>query len=125
MSEVKKKILFMDDEPDQITMVSLRLAKNGYTVVSASDGEEGLKKAVEEKPDLILMDVLMPGLDGFEVCRRLRKNPVTKHIPIISTTAAGVDDIEAQCLAAGADACVRKPYDSADLLSKIRQFLKK
>lgn len=125
MTEKKKKILFMDDEPDQITMVSLRLAKNGYSVVSAADGEEGLKKAVEEKPDLILMDVLMPGLDGFEVCRRLRKDPRTRHIPIISTTAAGVDDIEERCLAAGADGCVRKPYDSADLLARIRSFLEK
>lgn len=125
MSEKKKKILFVDDEPDQVTMVSLRLAKNGYTVVSAADGEEGLRKAFEEKPDLILMDVLMPGLDGFEVCRRLRKDPATKHIPIISTTAAGVDDIESQCLAAGADACVRKPYDSADLLAKIRKLFEK
>ena len=125
MSEKKKKILFIEDEPDQIMMVSLRLKKSGYEPISSSNGEEGLQKAVTEKPDLILVDVLMPGMDGFEVCRRLRKNPATKRIPIISTTAAGMDDVEHQCIAAGADACVRKPYDSEDLLAKIRYLLDK
>jgi CheY-like chemotaxis protein len=121
----KKKILFIEDEADQIMMISLRLEKNGYEVIASMSGEEGVKMAEREKPDLILVDVLMPGIDGFEVCRRLRKNSATKNIPIISTTAAGMDDIEHQCLSAGADDCVRKPYDSADLLMKIHRLLKK
>jgi CheY-like chemotaxis protein len=125
MAEKKKKILFIEDEPDQIVMISLRLERNGYKVISSLDGEEGIEMAVKEKPDLILADVIMPGIDGFEVCRRLRKNPTTKHIPIISTTAAGMDDVEHQCLTAGADDCVRKPYDSADLLLKIKRLLDK
>lgn len=125
MHEKKKKILFIEDEPGQIAMISLRLEKNGYEMISSMDGAEGLKMAVKENPDLILVDVIMPGIDGFEVCRRLRKNPVTKHIPIISTTAAGIDDVEHQCIAAGADDCVRKPYDSADLLKKVRRLLEK
>jgi len=125
MNGKKKKILFIEDEPDQIMMISLRLKKNGYDVVSSMDGETGLQMAVKEKPDLALVDVLMPGMDGFEVCRRLRKDPATKHIPIISTTAAGMDDVERQCIAAGADDCVRKPYDSADLLMKINRLLEK
>jgi len=125
MAEKKKKILFIDDEPDQIMMISLRLKKNGYAVISAMDGEQGLKKVAGEKPDLILLDVLMPGIDGLEVCRRLRKDPATKHIPIVATTAAGADDIELQCITAGADDCVRKPYDSPDLLMKIRKLLEK
>ena len=123
MSEKKIKILFVEDEPEQIRMISLRLEKNGYEVISSMDGEEGLRSAALEKPDLILVDVIMPGIDGFEVCRRLRRDLETKHIPIISTTAAGMDDVEQQCIAAGADDCVRKPYDSADLLSKIRHLL--
>jgi len=94
-------------------------------VISAMDGEEGFKMAIREKPSLILVDVVMPGIDGFEVCRRLRKDPATKHIPIISTTAAGMDDVERQCITAGADDCVRKPYDSADLLRKIHRLLEK
>ncbi len=125
MSEKKKRILFIEDEPDQIVMISLRLEKNGYEVISAMDGEKGLQLAVKEKPDLALVDVIMPGIDGFEVCRRLRKDPATKHIPIISTTAAGMDDVEHRCITAGADDCVRKPYDSADLLMKIHRLLEK
>jgi len=125
MAEKKKKILFIEDEPDQIAMVSLRLEKNGYHVISSLDGEEGVEMAVKEKPNLILTDVIMPGIDGFEVCRRLRKNPATKHIPIISTTATGMDDVEHQCLTAGADDCMRKPYNSSDLLVKIKRLLEK
>jgi len=126
MSEPKKKkILFIEDEPDQIVMISLRLEKNGYEVISSLDGEEGVEMAKKEIPDLILADVIMPGIDGLEVCRRLRKDPATKHIPIISTTAAGMDDVEHQCLTAGADDCVRKPYDSADLLMKIKRLIEK
>lgn len=125
MNGKKKKILFIEDEPDQIKMISLRLEKNGYEVISSLDGAEGLRMAVREKPDLILLDVIMPGIDGLEVCRQLRKDPVTRHIPIISTTAAGMDDVEHQCLTAGADDCVRKPYESSDLLVKIRRLLEK
>ena len=125
MSEKKKKILFIEDEPDQIVMISLRLEKNGYEVISSMEGEKGIQLAISEKPDLILVDVIMPEIDGFEVCRRLRQDPATKHIPIISTTAAGMDDVERQCITAGADDCVRKPYDSGDLLMKIHRLLEK
>ncbi len=125
MNEKKIKILFIEDEPDQITMISLRLKKNGYEVIAAQDGEEGLKKAVEANPDLILLDVLMPGIDGLEVCRRLKKDPRTLHIPVINTTAAGMDDIEHACRMAGADDCLRKPYASEDLLLKLERLLKK
>ena len=125
MNGKKKKVLFIEDEPDQIKMISLRLERNGYHVVFALDGEEGLLMAAKEKPDLILADVIMPGIDGLEVCRRLRKDPATRHIPIISTTAAGMDDVERQCLSAGADDCIRKPYESADLLAKIKRLFEK
>jgi CheY-like chemotaxis protein len=121
----KKKILFIEDEPDQILMISLRLEKSGYEVISSMDGREGLKKAAAEKPDLILLDVIMPGMDGLEVCRRLKANPATRHIPVIATTAAGMDDVEHECRKAGAEDCLRKPYDSADLLLKIKRLLEK
>ncbi|HOW58433.1 MAG TPA: response regulator [Candidatus Omnitrophota bacterium] len=123
MTLPKKKILFIEDEPDQILMIRLRLEKNDFMVVSAEDGLEGIKKAKEEKPDLILLDVIMPGMNGLEVCRKLRSDPLTKKIPVITTTAAGIDDLEHECLAAGADACVRKPYDSVDLISKVTSLL--
>jgi DNA-binding response OmpR family regulator len=119
----KKRILFIEDEPDQVKMIRLRLERTGYHVITASDGEEGVRLAVKEKPDLILLDIIMPGLDGFEVCRRLRSDPATKDTPIIATTAAGTDNLEHRCLSAGADDCIRKPYESADLVSKIKALL--
>lgn len=120
----KSKILFIEDEPDQIMMVRLRLEKSGFEVVTAGDGKTGIKKAREEKPDLILLDIVMPGMDGFEVCRRLRGDAATKRIPVIVATAAGIDDLEHICVTAGADDCIRKPYDSQDLLKRINALLK-
>jgi two-component system, OmpR family, alkaline phosphatase synthesis response regulator PhoP len=119
----RKKILFIEDEPDQIMMVRLRLEKNGYEIFAAQEGREGLDKAIELCPDLVLLDIVVPGLDGFEICKRLKKNPRTQKIPIIVTTAAGQDDIEQLCLLLGAEDCVRKPYDSSDLVNKIKACL--
>lgn len=125
MALKKKKILFIEDEPDQIMMVSLRLKKNGFSVSSAQDGLEGVEQAIKEKPDLILLDLIMPGMDGFEVCRKLRQHHATKRIPIIAATAAGADDLEHQCMTAGANECIRKPYEAMDLLAKIHKLLEK
>lgn len=119
----KKKILFIEDEPDQVMMIRLRLERNGFWVVTASDGLEGFEMALSEKPDLILLDVIMPGMDGLELCRKFREETATKKLPIITTTAAGIDDIEQECFLAGADDCVRKPYDSVDLIMKINRLL--
>lgn len=125
MHATQKKILFIEDEPDQITIVRMRLETSGFEFVSADNGKEGLKKAVSEKPDLILLDIIMPGMSGLEVCAKLRKNPKTASIPVIATTAAGIDDLERQCFAAGVDDCVRKPYEAEDLLKKIRHLIEK
>ncbi len=125
MQAIKKKILFVEDEPDQRTIVRMRVETGGFEFVEAENGKEGLKKAVSEKPDLILMDIIMPGMDGLEVCRRLREDPKTASIPIIATTAAGIEDLERQCYSAGVNDCVRKPYEAADLLKKIRHLLEK
>lgn len=121
----KKRILFIEDEPDQIAMIRLRLEKEGYEVLAAQDGIEGLGTAIREVPDLILLDVVIPGMNGFEVCKQLKKETATRHIPVIATTAAGNDDIEQICLAMGASHCVRKPYESSDLLAKIQRLIKK
>lgn len=123
MREKQKRILFVEDEPDQRMMVSLRLQKSGFLVMLARDGYEGLTMAIKEKPDLILLDIIMPGMDGFELCQKLREQAVTKMIPIIATTAAGTEDLESKCLSVGADECIRKPYESSDLLDKIRGLL--
>lgn len=118
-----KKILIIEDEPDQILMVKLRLEKNGFKIITANDGEKGLESANREMPDLVLLDMLMPKMDGFEVCKRLRAQADTKDIPIIVTTAAGTDNIEKKCVEAGANICMRKPYEAGELLEKIKILL--
>jgi CheY-like chemotaxis protein len=114
-----KKILFIEDEEDQIMMVKTRLEACGYAVVTAVDGEEGIKKTHEEKPDLILLDIVMPKVNGYEVCDRLKKDPRTRGIPIIVVTASGVKNLEEKCLALGVEEIIRKPYESAYLAERI------
>jgi len=118
------KILLVEDETDQIEVLKMRLESSGFEFIFSLDGAQGIKKALEEKPDLILLDVIMPNMDGFEVCKRLKADPQTKNIPIILLTAAGLKDIEDKAQACGADLAVRKPYESADLLAKIKALLK-
>ena len=118
-----KKILFIEDEFDQIRMLKIRLEASGFEFISAMDGEEGLWKAQREKPDLILLDIVIPKLDGYEVCKRLKQSPDTKNIPIIILSASGLKDVEESCLTIGADDFVRKPYNSEGLVSKIKLFL--
>ncbi len=120
----KKKILLIDDEPELVELLKERLESSGYEFVSASNGEEGLIKVGEEAPDFILLDLIMPKMNGYDVCKRLKENPGTKDIPILIITASGTKDLEQKCLALGANAVIMKPYDSADLLVKIKELLK-
>lgn len=119
-----KKILIIEDEADQVMMLQERLEASGYKMMSAMDGETGLKKAIEEKPDLILLDVIMPVINGYDVCKRLKANIKTKSIPIVILTASGEEELENKCLDAGAEYCLFKPYDSQFLLKKIKDILK-
>lgn len=121
----KKKILFIEDEPDQILVIKARLEANGFEVESAMDGEEGLKKVYEIKPDLILLDLIMPKMNGFEVCRRLKSDDATKNIPVLIITAAGMKDLEEQCRINRSDGLIRKPYDSAEFVAKVKKMLLK
>lgn len=121
----KKKILFIEDESDQVMLVKVRLESSDFHFVSAIDGEEGLRKINTEKPDLVLLDLILPKIDGYEVCRRLKNNPKTKDIPIIIITATGgTKEIEAKCRACGADNIIFKPYESKELMEKIRALIK-
>lgn len=117
-----KKILFIEDEPDIVMLMQTRLKSRGYEMLSAFDGEEGLKMVQEEKPDLILLDVVMPKIDGLTVCSRLKADPQTKHIPIIIVSASGGKDLPERCLAAGADDVIIKPYEAEELLDKIAKW---
>ena len=115
-----KKILVGDDEPNIIKLLESRLKSNGYDVINASDGNSCFKKAITEKPDLVLLDIIMPGLNGFEVCKRLKENDKTKDIPVIMLTAlAGEKDLS-KGLEEGANCFIIKPFSAVDLLHEIK-----
>lgn len=118
------KILVVDDDKTVRFMVAHTLAKNGHQVVEAEDGEQGLQKVVAEKPDLVLLDVMMPGMNGLEVCSQLKNNATTKSIPVFMLTGkTQVQDIE-EALAAGADNYISKPIDPNRLNRVIEVKLK-
>lgn len=119
-----KKILVIDDYPDNVFLIQDRLEKAGYEVVTAYDGTAGLNKAYDENPDLILLDVMMPDISGFEVCKRLAADQRTKLIPIILLTALIDSDNVKEGLDAGAFDYIKKPFNKAELLSRIKSALR-
>lgn len=119
---MKNKILIVDDEPDVITFLKKRLETVDFNVVSAADGVEGLKKARETKPDLILLDVIMPNKDGFKMLSELRAEEATRGIPVIMLTAKGESDAIFQGQELGAMDYVIKPYDFEELLKYIKKY---
>jgi two-component system cell cycle response regulator len=116
----KSTILIVDDEPSARETLEALLFREGYHLVYAADGAEALQKAVELIPDLILLDVMMPGMDGFEVCRRLRADPRLAEAPVIMVTALDDRDSRIQGIEAGADDFVSKPFDRAELRARAR-----
>ena len=117
-----KKILVVDDEADVLKVVKKRLEDRKFEVVTALDGDEGLTKAAEEKPDLIILDVMMPKLDGYTVVRQLKTNPNTRNIPVIILTAKG-SGLKDLFSVEGVEDYVTKPYDFEDLLAKVKKSL--
>ena len=117
------KILLIEDNEMNRDMLSRRLQKKGYEVVIAVDGEEGLAKAASEAPNLILMDMSLPGIDGWEATRRLKASAQTQNIPIIALTAHAMTDDRDKALAAGCNDFDTKPVELPRLLSKIELLL--
>jgi DNA-binding response OmpR family regulator len=123
MEKGKKLILIVDDNPENRKVLGSLLTKNGYEVGSASDGFKALKFIENILPDLILLDVMMPGLDGFEVCKKLKNNFPTKHIPIIFLTAkSNTEDIVKGFKVGGVD-YVSKPFNSEELLARVNTHI--
>jgi DNA-binding response OmpR family regulator len=116
-------ILAADDDEDILGLVSFRLERAGYTVIVARDGEEALELAVKEQPDLAVLDVMMPKVDGFEVTRRLRAEEATSRMPIILLTAKAQDADLQQGFAAGADDYIRKPFSPDELRVRVQAIL--
>lgn len=113
-------ILVVDDEPDGRELLKTPLLYQGYHVVLACNGQEALDKVAQCMPDLILLDVMMPGMDGFEVCRRIRKNPLVSEIPIVMTTALNDRDSRLEGIHAGADDFISKPFDLTELMARVQ-----
>lgn len=118
----KVKILFIEDEPDHMMLVKAWLDRIGYEVIGAEDGLAGVEKAKSEKPAIILLDIMMPQMDGFEVCALLKADPQTKNIPILVVTAVGYKDIAERCQRCGADDWIHKPFDEEELEVKIKRL---
>ncbi|MFA5224456.1 MAG: response regulator [Candidatus Omnitrophota bacterium] len=124
MKNDNAKILVIDDEPDLVEMVTLRLEANGYQVISAYDGQEGLAKARNENPDLIILDLMLPKIDGYKVCRLLKFDEKYKKIPIILFTARAQESDIKVGEDVGADSYLTKPFEPDVLLVKVAQLLK-
>ena len=119
----KKRILLVEDEKDMVYAISLRLEAAGYEIIAAYDGQEALIKARKEKPDLIVLDLMLPKVNGYKVCRMLKFDEKYKKIPIIMFSARAQEKDKNLGAEVGADAYITKPFDPQILLSKIRQLL--
>lgn len=118
-----KRILAVDDEPHILKLVSFSLKAHGYEVLEASDGLSAISVAQAEKPDLVLLDVMMPGLDGIEACRRLKNDPETKDIPVVMLTAKAQAREQAVGIDSGATDYICKPFTPKDLVAQVQALL--
>lgn len=117
-----KKILVVEDDPDNRRIVEKVLAVDGYTVVEAVDGIEALSKAQAERPDLILMDLALPNMDGWEATRRLKADPLTSRIPVVALTAVAMRGDEERARAAGCDDYLSKPARPAEIRAMVKKY---
>jgi two-component system alkaline phosphatase synthesis response regulator PhoP/two-component system response regulator VicR len=122
MLQQRRKILVVDDERHIVRLVQVNLERAGYQVVSAFDGKEALKKVDSEQPNLIVLDVMMPHMDGFEVLKRLRGNAATKNIPVIMLTAKAQDADVFRGWASGVDCYLTKPFNPMELLTFVKRI---
>lgn len=125
MNMMSQKILVVEDEAPIVTLLRYNLEREGFEVLEAGDGEEAMLLAMEKNPDLILLDWMLPLLSGVEVCRRLRRTPETKAIPVIMLTARGDEGDRIRGLNAGADDYITKPFSPSELIARIRAVLRR
>ncbi len=122
---LKEKILIVDDEKDIVKLLEYNLKKEGFRTITAYDGNEALEKAGREHPDLILLDVMLPEVDGLEVCKQIKKNPATRAVPVIMLTARSQETDKVIGLELGADDYVTKPFGVRELLARVKALLRR
>jgi two-component system phosphate regulon response regulator PhoB len=122
---MKKSIIVIEDETDILEVLKYNLEREGFRVRTCRDGELGLRLVREENPDIVLLDLMLPGLDGIEICRRLREDAVTRGIPVIMLTAKGEESDVVLGLGVGADDYVTKPFSTGELTARIRAVLRR
>jgi CheY-like chemotaxis protein len=118
-----KKILIIDDEPELVKAVEVRLKTSGYDIVTACEGSSGIQKAKEAKPDLILLDIIMPKMNGYQVAKKLMADPETQGIHIIVFSASQERDLENKCKELGITNFIMKPFETIDLLNMVKEVL--
>ena len=120
---MSKRVLVVEDQDDNRRIIRDLLTSNGFELIEAETGDEGVAVAAREKPDLILMDIQLPGLDGYEATRRIRANPDLKTTPVIAVTSYALSGDDKKAFAAGCNGYVTKPFSPRQLLDKIREYL--
>lgn len=118
-----KKVLVVEDHPDMLELLVWQMERLGFLVIPAKHGKEGVEKALEEKPHLVLMDIMMPGMDGREATRILRSNPETQDIPILAATALFRESELRSCIDAGCNDYLVKPFTFQQLQGKVQEFI--
>ncbi len=115
-------ILVVEDTPSEMKLISYYLQESGYSVISAVSAKEALAKIIEQKPDVIITDVVMPGMSGFELCRSLKKHPITRQVPIIICTSKNQEIDRLWAMRQGADAYLTKPFTREELLQVVKSI---
>ena len=119
----KPVVLIVDDEPDVVTMWQRSLLMEGFEVLCAYDGISAVDMAEVDKPDLVLLDIMMPMMSGYDVCREIKANPATEHIPVLCVTSAHSPEVRENAQAAGAQGLLVKPFATRELVAQINRFL--
>lgn len=120
-----KKIAVIEDEVDILEVIKYNLEREGYRVITATDGKDGLRKIIDEAPDLVLLDLMLPGIDGVDLCRRIKTDSVTREIPVIMVTAKGEESDIVLGLGVGADDYIPKPFSPKELVARVKAVLRR
>ena len=125
MATKRETVLVVEDEEDILEVIRYNLSREGYRVSGVRDGEEGLRRIRKDNPNLVLLDLMLPGLDGLEICRRLKEDPVTRAIPLVMVTAKGEESDVVLGLGLGADDYIVKPFSPRELVARVKAVLRR